>query len=89
MNDILNLIKTIQKNVCEVECGGIKCNNQECYFNFILNELKNISFEQNEEESQGCFICEDKKNKKRDVWYDNNRGGLSSADYCPNCGRKL
>jgi len=33
-----------------------------------------------------CHIC---GGKDQEIWYDNNRGGLSASKYCPACGRKL
>lgn len=62
----------------------------ECIFNQLLAKI-NQSTENilAIPSSAGCHICIDKKGKSKEVFYDNPRGGLGIAEFCPNCGRKM
>lgn len=85
-NQIFNIVKTIENMYCS-ECDLRKeCrrnDNFDCGTKYLMNMIKNLEFDTVEEE--GCYICE----KSRDVFYDDGRGGLKIAEFCPNCGRKL
>lgn len=60
----------------------------DCVFNQLLQKARQIDSRGGSQE-QGCHICLDKKGKNKDVFYDNPRGGIGVANFCPNCGRKL
>ena len=72
-------------------CEDFKTKNcsDDCIFNQIkicLNENVDIdSFERQEY----CAICAPKKGKKKEIFYDDGRGGLRISSYCPECGKKM
>lgn len=40
-------------------------------------------------EESHCRTCVGKNGEKKEIFYCDDRGGLSMAKYCPNCGKDL
>lgn len=86
-------VENIINDYC-VGCEDYKTNNctKNCIFNRIKLGLRTL--EATEEtvssfETSNCTVCRDKKGKNKEIFFDDGRGGLSVADYCPVCGRKI
>ena len=86
--DIYEIYKYIQDQYCAY-CDAVEEGCPDCSIKFIMNKLINLEIESNEDSNEGCHICALKKGRRQEVFYDDGRGGLKVAEYCPNCGRKI
>ena len=84
---IYSIYSSIQNNWCS-GCDG-DCN--LCFVEELLENVKKLDLTATSDlsETEGCFVCLDKRGKTKEVFYDSGRGGLGVAIYCPNCGRKI
>ena len=82
--EIYSYVKNSFCSNCDVEEG---CD--ECAFSYILNMLENLEHDDSAPSQEGCHICLTKQGRSQEVFYDDGRGGLRIAEYCPLCGRKI
>lgn len=82
--EIYSYVKNFFCSNCDVEEG---CN--ECAFSYILGMLENLEYNNEASSQEGCHICLTKQGRPQEVFYDDGRGGLGIAKYCPLCGRKI
>lgn len=87
--EMLNIYSGIQNIMCN-ECEEVRnCNRgTDCVVRNLLNYIEGLNVRV-QDNAEGCHICTGKGNKTKDVFYDDGRGGLRIADYCPNCGREI
>lgn len=86
--DIYEIYKYIQDQYCSY-CDVVEEGCPDCSVKFIMSKLINLEIGNDEENNEGCHICAPKKGRRQEVFYDDGRGGLKVAEYCPNCGRKI
>lgn len=89
-NKVYSIIRDMRDLLCDDcdlydECATVRDYN--CCIKQILNRIADIDTSSVQENNEGCFICNNKKNKT--VFYDDGRGGLKIAEFCPNCGKKI
>lgn len=77
-----------------VGCEDYKTHNCtiNCIFNRVRAALKNLDVTSSAVaamETANCKVCRDKKGRNKEILFDDGRGGLSIADYCPVCGRHI
>ena len=86
--ELYEMVKDTHCLDCDVSCT------EDCVILQILNKIESLSYNDNNSDpffnDNNCPYCYDKKRKiNKEIFYDDGRGGLKIADYCPNCGRKL
>ena len=84
--DFYQLFKSVKNTWC-IDCDG-ECRN--CQVKEILERITDLDAKQSGEvDQEGCFVCQDKKGKNKDVFYFDSANNMRDSIYCPNCGRKI
>ena len=92
MTNYSSIVATVNDYCLGCEFRGTSDCSQNCIFNRILACVKTLEASENTAvvmETSNCRLCRDKRGKTKEVFYDDGRGGLSVAEYCPSCGRKI
>lgn len=82
-------------NIINEYCGGCEDYNtynctSDCIFNRLRTAVKNMDTSNVVPTFEGnCNICKAKKGRKREIFFDDGRGGLAIADFCPSCGKRI
>lgn len=82
--DLLFLSQSLDE-ICQNCESPDQCH--DCLYNDMMKSVAALSSAQNDvvAQTEPCALCK----KKKEIFYDDNRGGLAVALYCPNCGRKI
>lgn len=82
-------IRTVCCSECDSKdyCNGCSVADIFKQIKVLSNQAENVTVA--EEVNEGCYICKDKNNKSKEVFYDDGRGGFKIAEFCPKCGRQL
>lgn len=84
--EIYEMVKESHCLDCDIPCSD------SCSIFKTLTKIEDLSYSSSSSSfsDENCIYCYDKKRKiDKEIFYDDGRGGLKIADYCPNCGRKL
>ena len=87
--EFYQLYKNVKYNWCS-DCEGGVCEN--CYVQDILTQIEDLDASLNTmaaDNTEGCFVCQDKKGKNQDVFYFDKANNMREANFCPHCGRKI
>lgn len=86
MEQVNRILSEIDTEYCQNHCYLKPACNNSCTIYNIRQKIIGLKMELSPIDIVKCHIC---GGKNQEIWYDNNRGGLSASKYCPACGRKL